>query len=432
MKKYLALIGIVSVLSSCGGSGGSNQNNINIPGSINIPENQILIKGRLSGLVGSRNESGGIHAMLMKIFPNAFASTSTIAKVLVFTQSGNFWVTNVNNGIFSVGVEKGTVVGLVFLDANNKFIGYLNLKKDLDSLPLTKLKSGVKEIDLKEIKLNGNTFTPSYIPLDQELEFSEDEKNSLEFMDDFFSSVVKNPDVDGNGVVDLMENKFYRLGILYFVKAGEFGNKLTPTLNQSVYINGFRLSFDAFDENRPQYVEFTGPINSDLNNAPSSQANTYPNSTTYFSPYIGYSPGSTGNKIPPSGSYTVSYKGRSFVFNIPDQSSAPSRIVIAVPTVTLNQNGTINKLNWVYKMPAGNSTLSPTAVIREIEVQIDGTGTSCSSYPQPNRIYNSGMLKPGVVEHTLSCQNINWQSVSRIHMSYNDVYGNHYVITWNK
>lgn len=415
------------LIYSCGGggttSGGSS--------GTGTTSNEIVIKGKLSSLVFSR-EKGMLNSFKGFFIPKAYASVSNISKVIIFTESGHYWISNVNNGSFSVSVNRGIVTGLIFIDNNNRFVGYLNLKEGLDSLPLTKIKTGINEINLGDLSLSGTTFRSSRNPLNEELPFTEEERINLEIIDDFFSSVVKNPDKDGNGTVDLMENKFYRLGILYFVKGGSFGSNFTPTVNQTAVINGYRLSFDAVDQNRPSQVCFSGPSGSGLNQDCSSQSNVFEKSTTYFSSYVGFPHGSQGSIVPQAGIYRVTYKGQSFSFEIPDQSYAQSRIVLAIPTITLNSDETINKINWKYRMPAGNTDLSPTALIKTIEVQIDGSGQQCESYPQPSRIYNSGMQKPEVVEHKLKCQNIKWSNVSRIYMAYNDVYGNHYVVTWDK
>lgn len=104
-----------------------------------------------------------------------------------------------------------------------------------------------------------------------------------------------------------------------------------------------------------------------------------------------------------------------------------------MPTLTLNGDGTIQKVNWVYNLGSGGtSTLDPLTIVSKIELQIDGSGTSCESYPQQGRIYNSGYLSATTTEHTLTCQNLNWSNATQLFMAYEDIYGNHNVVIYTK
>jgi len=350
-------------LTACG-SGGGGGGGSDSGGGGNGGGDTITIKGSFSG---------GSHASLINsffawIFPSAFAlNPNDVSKVIVFQGDGGYSVSTVSNSSFSIAVEKGSPVGIIFVGANNNYLGYLTLKNGIDSLPLTKLGSGVNTIDLQTLSSSGLIVEPSHNPIGSELPLTSEEQTAIAQSDDFFTSVIKNPDVDGNGIIDFLESKFFRPYILYFITGGNFGGNLTPTVITPSSINGYRFGFDAIDTNRPDTVYFTGPIGSGLSTSPSDQPNVYTDSTSYGSPYVNNPP------IPPAGQYTVAYKSSTLTFNISDQSSAPSNIVLAVPTVTLNGDGTIQKVNWVYKLGSGDAaTLDPMAVISNIILQIDG------------------------------------------------------------
>ncbi|MEW6674554.1 MAG: hypothetical protein AB1348_00790 [Nitrospirota bacterium] len=317
---------------------------------------------------------------------------------------------------------------MIFVGATNNYLGYLTLGSGIDSLPLTKLSSGVNTIDLQTLSSSGLIVEPSHNPIGPELlPLTPEEQTAIAQSDDFFASIIKNPDVDGNGTLDFLEGKFFNLQILYYITGGNFAGNLIPTVTTPAYITGYKFAFGAKDTDRPDAVYFTGPTGSGLSSSLSEQPNVYTDSTTYFSPYV------TNPVIPPAGQYTVSYKTSTLAFSISDQSSAPSNVVMAVPTVTLNGDGTIQKISWVYKLGSGASaTLDPQAVISDIELQIEGSGTPCSNYPQQGRIYNSGSLSATTTEHVLTCQNLSWLNVIRIGMAYNDVYGNHNVVTYSR
>jgi hypothetical protein len=311
--------------------------------------------------------------------------------------------------------------------ASNNYLGYLTLNNGVDSIPLTKLGPNVTTIDLQTLSSIGSIVTPSHNPLGSELLLTSAEQTAIAQGDNFFASLIKNPDADGNGTIDFLEGKFFRPYITYFITGGNFGGNLTPVVTTPA-IDGYRFGLNAKDTNRPGAVSFTGPLGSGLSNAPSDPLTIMnDDNTAYGSPFV------TSPAIPPAGQYLVSYKTGTLTFNITDQSSA-SNIILAVPAVTLNGNGTMNKVTWVYKPGSGGAaTLDPQAVISSVMLQIQGNGTPCASYPQgPTRIYNAENLPATTVEHVLACQNLLWSNVTQIFMAYNDVYGNHNVVTWNK
>ena len=410
-------------LSACGGGGGSGSGNGGGGG------NTITIKGNFSG--GSHAKSLWLNRLFAWIIPPAHAlNQNDVLKVMVFQGNGGHSVSTVTDGSFSIAVEKGSPVGLISVGANNSYLGYLTLNNGVDSIPLTKLGSDVTAIDLQTLSSIGSIVTPSHNPLGSELLLTSAEQTAIAQGDNFFASLIKNPDADGNGTIDFLDNKFFRPYITYFITGGNFGVNHTPTVTIPAPIDGYRFGLHAKDTNRPGAVSFTGPLGSGLSNAPSDPLTIVnDDNTAYGSPFV------TSPAIPPAGQYLVSYKTGTLTFNISDQSSAPSNIVLAVPTVTLNSNGTINKVTWVYKPGSGGAaTLDPQAVISSVMLQIQGNGTPCASYQQAGFIYLTSNLPATTVEHVLipACQNLSWSNVTRIYMAYNDVYGNHNVVTWNK
>ena len=407
-------------LSACGGAGGG--------GNSGGGGNTITIKGSFSG--GSHAKSPWLNRFFAWIVPPAHALNSNdVSKVMVFHGSGGYSVSAVSDGNFSIAVEKGSPVGLITVGAGNNYLGYLTLNNGVDSIPLTKLGSDVTAIDLQTLSSVGSIVTPSHNPLGSELLLTSAEQIAIAQGDNFFASLIKNPDADGNGTIDFLDNKFFRPYITYFIKGGNFGGNLTPAVTTPA-IDGYRFGLHAKDTDRPVSVSFTGPLGSGLSNALSDPLIIVnDDNTAYGSTLI------TGPAIPPAGEYLVSYKTGTLRFNISDQSSA-SNIILAVPTVTLNSNGTINKVTWVYKPGSGGTaTLDPQAVISSVMLQIEGQGTPCANYPQgAGRIYNAENLPATTVEHVMipACQNLSWSNVTVLIMAYSDVYGNMNVIGWNK
>ena len=346
--------------------------------------------------------------------------TQSISKVIAFY---NKWysVAEISDGSFSVDVQTGVPVGLIFVDNNNKYSGYLSLKNGIESIPLTKISSGTYTIDLQTLSISGNVIEPGHNPIGDEIPLNSAEQQALAQCNGMFASVVKNPDVDGNGVVDILEGKFYRPVIAYGVNAGNFSGALTPTLNNTVTMQFYNITLPYGSDSDAGGAKVTGPSGSNITNKDCYVSNIGYN----IYPNLGSSPTS----IPTAGEYTFSLQngsGRVLTINIPDQSQANSKIIVAVPTVVLNGDGTINKLTWEYRIPNDSSSnITPTAFIDSIMVQINGPGPG-------DRVYDSPMMPNDTTEHTLTKQDIVWTKVNNISMAYNDVYGNHYVVTFYK
>ena len=349
-------------------------------------------------------------------------------KVVAFYPDGEHTISTFSGGKFSINVEKSSPLVLIFLSDSNDYLGYVTLGKGIDTFPMTKTAEGVVTINLQDLSLSNNTFSPSHNPLGSEIQLTPEEEALVAQIDDFFASMAKNPDRDDNGEADFLEGKFFSIWITYFIDGGVFGSNLSPTVYKPAYIEGYRLSFGAIDADQPSGVVFNGPEGSGLSNAVSEQSIVLlenENETMYGSPLI-------PEALPPAGEYIVTYKDEDLSFEIPDQSSAPSRIVLAVPTVTLNKDGTINKISWKYMSGGGSGTVDPEGIMSEIMIQIEGIGTPYKDYPQPDMMYVSEWIPATTTEHVLPTQKIKWSDVTRIYMSYDDVYRNHYVVTWRK
>lgn len=421
--KIMSAILLSCALVSCGGS-------LNIGGNNTGKTETVAISGSFSG--GSHASNFWLDRFFAWAFPPAHAlNPNNVSQVIALQGNGAVITAAVSNGSFSIDIDKSSPAGLIFAGSSNNYLGYLTLNNGIDSLPLNKLASGISAIDLGVLSSSGLVVQPSHNPIGTEILLTSEEQTAIAQGDDFLASVLKNPDVEGIGTIqNLLTGKYFRPFIMYFVNGGNFASALTPNVNTPANITGYRFSLDAHDTdtNFPAYVIFTGPQGSGLANLQNDQSpQIHTNSAMYGSPYI------TAPVIPPAGQYTVNYKNSILTFDIPDQSSTTSNIVVAVPTVTLNANGTIQKVNWRYALGSGATTsIDPQSIINEVNVQIDGSGTPCSSYPQEGRIYNGDNLPATATEQVLICQNLNWSDVSRMNIAYNDIYGNHIVVTWQK
>lgn len=451
MKKYILLTLVISlavlIIANIQCGGGSSSSSSGSSGGGN--EGKITLKGTLNGGIHARiKHLNRFDRLLADLFsrPLYALTAADVVSVMVFNINGQYSTTTLDdNDNFSIMVDPGYPTGLVFLGAGNTYLGYLTLTNGIDCLPLVKIDDSVTlsttpTIDLQALSSSGLVVDPGHNPVGTELPLTAEEQTALAQGDDYFASIIKQVDIDNNGNIDLLESRFYRPFIQYFVESGSFGSGQTPTVITPAGIIGFRFNASIYEQgvvSFPSTVTFTGPAGSGLSGVVNDAApHLYTNNALYGSPYV------DSPVIPPVGAYTVTYLTRNLVFNIPAQTSAISNIVLAVPTVSLTGGSAIEVINWVYKLGDGSSTaIDPVSLIKYMNVQINGTGTQYDpTYPQgATRLYNSASFAPATLTMTLPLTDssgapwtIPWANVTNIGMAYDDIYGNHYVVGWDK
>lgn len=95
-------------------------------------------------------------------------------------------------------------------------------------------------------------------------------------------------------------------------------------------------------------------------------------------------------------------------------------MVIAVPTVTRREDGTLQKVAWTYRLAAGGA-LDPLALIDgALKFAITGAGSHCAEQ-MPDRVYNDAPIdtadSPTIVEHELTCTTLPRTAVEKIGMA---------------
>ena len=370
------------------------------------------------------------------------SSSTQAVKVLALSSTDRYKTADITNNRFTIELDNGKPWGIIFLNSGNQPLGLLSLGNGIETLPLPFVALGTDTINLQTITRNGNIFTPGYNPIGAEIVMTSEQQTATAGMDDYLAALLKNPDVNGNGQIDLLEGKFFKLEVIYFIKPGNFqGTDLTPTYDPYNLIEGYRLFLTVKDNNFPPHVTFTGPAGSPLNNTQSEEGEKFGETRLYSTQYL-YNIIDTSSYIPVAGVYTITYAGTTLTFNLPDQEYVKNNVVYPWPTLTLNGDGTMNKIDWTYQMPAGASGADLNALLRTMQIQIEGTGNKCSSSNNlSDRVYDSPWLVPGTTSHTLSCQNIDWgtgtpypgwKHIDRIMMTYEDHYDASYVVMYER
>ncbi|MDR3670686.1 MAG: hypothetical protein P4L36_07575 [Holophaga sp.] len=376
---------------------------------------------KVSGTLPSSSSSSSLATVAQDHANPLAVDASTVKSVLLFAADGTYWTSPVSNGSFSVSVDKGVATGMVFAGSSKQFLGYLSLGSGISSLPLTDVATGVTSIDLGSLTAASQVLTPTNNPLGTELPLTAAEQTAYAQCNSLFAGVVQNPDVDGNGVIDLLEGKFYRPFVAYGVNGGHFNGRLTPTVDSSIAIHYFNITLTANGTSDAASATVTGPSGSGITSQACTISTSSTNNQTSYSIYSDL--GSSTSAVPEAGSYVYTTgRGATLTITVPDQSDASSHIVIAVPTVTLNTDNTIHSISWAYQTVGGDQITTPSALISGFDLEIDR--------PIGTRVYNAYNLAASVTSNIITSVSIPWDSKVRIYMAYNDVFLNHYVVTF--
>lgn len=164
----------------------------------------LSVKGRIASVVSRRSAS----AAASRTF-----SSATVQKVLVYRDFGAADISPVDaNGTFAVNVER-KACGFVFLDGSNNVVGYLSLAGGIEALPLMLVDSTVAQIDLRDITIQDGVGTPQHDPLGAggEAQMTAGELAAYRLQSALFATIIRNLDMNGDGVIDVLSDRPYWL-----------------------------------------------------------------------------------------------------------------------------------------------------------------------------------------------------------------------------
>ncbi len=346
-----------------------------------------------------------------------------IAKVVLF-YGEDYKMADVENGSFSITIDQNQPGGIAFLSKNDnenyKYIGYLSLSNGLDSIPTQAISDETGEIDLGELTFDENGVAK---PTDDPFTDMDDtEKNALAVAGSFMSATLRSPEIIENIVNGDRELKF---GLMYFPTGHPLDEDKKGSLSDNNTIESHKISM-GFDPGVESYEDIILSYPDNLEVSVDKEEDITQNNIIFpaVGPEAGSNDGIDGPAVPPKGDYEVkNIDGESFKFTLPDiQEEAEDNLVYPVPTVNVDEDGIIQKVEWIYKNKVTNKTLeNPQHIINEIEVQIDSDS---------ERLYDSGNLNGETLSHQLN-EEIKWSNVDSISLAYNDIYNIHYVIGYD-
>lgn len=383
----------------------------------------ILIKGKIS-----QNTKGGISKSL-----NTFSLTDA-KKVLAFYGS-LYSLSDIKDGSFSVRAELGSATALVFLDADNRFIGNL-FAGGLNVLPLNNLQDGENTvIDLQNLDLNGTSVIPSHNPIGNEINLTSEEVTRIKELGGYFESLAKNIDADNDGVPDILSKHELRITSHFSIDGGHWGDNNAPAsefninqllMNYAVRIEG-NISMSPADGS---HVALSGPEvepYSDIKTA--SYLADKDCFITFFRRESGNPGGPFISSFPPfkKGTYTFTLDGsKKFTLNYAN-IDAKYYMVIATPMLNIT-DGKVTSVSIEYKLP-DNRIVNPENFVSILQLQFNNKD---NSRQEIGSLYESVKTSNTLTDFkyvTLKSP-IEVSNLRELRVNYNDFLGNEYDVSW--
>jgi len=412
---------IISLLVfSCKKDNTDPGNTDNIDGNLGI-----VIKGKIA---------------LTAAFNNNLKSGTTLIlsdakKVLVINGNG-YTLADIVNGSFSASAEMGTATALVFLDANNKYIGNL-LAGGLNVLPLDSLKNGKNTtIDLTTLTLSGTSVIPAHNPLGDEIIISQAEINCLKGAGGYYESLSKNLDANNDGVPDILSNKQISVYTLFAISVGKWGiNNTAPIISgiDNFYIN-YTLNimggsgFAVTDGN----IALSGPTGNVYKDISLHWYMMSPNTGNRFiATFKRVTPAPAGAPWGSSflpfmgGAYTLILDGNQlYTFNY-SNTGVQTNLLLVIPTLHTNGDGKLTSVTFAYKLPNG-TTVNPSSILTDVSIQLNDQNHGFLFDGSNDRLTS----KTGYSTYTFKTP-VTISSLWQVDVFYTDILGNQYDIIWH-
>lgn len=186
----------------------------------------------------------------------------------------------------------------------------------------------------------------------------------------------------------------------------------TNAVYSGTTIANYNMYFQVKDPSPTNSVLFTGPAGSGLNNTPSAW-NNIGEWSSYGSPFLSIiSP----NQIT-GGVYTITYKGVSLKFNMPNPQISAKQVLL-LPEFVVGSDGILKQLKWSYIASDGRR-IPPQEFMETIGFSINAK--------MGGELFSNWGLRPAFTNYNISSYNIRWSDVDRIQIGFNDVDDNNFM-----
>ena len=384
----------------------------------------VLIKGTIG--------NGGKGIAKSSLAANSLSLSDAKRVLIIFGDQSK--ISEINNNSFSVNVPGGSATALIFVDADNHYIGNLSVS-GLNILPLVNLSEGENTvIDLSTLTLLGTSVIPSNNPIGTSIMITEEDIAVLKEIGSFYEAIAKNIDTDNDGVPDNFDGKQIIVNSQFSVAGGKWGLNSSPAavVDMSQLIINYGIRIKGWKNLIPQNlnISLTGPEGdpySDIQYNGYNYQNNCGCFDTFFSRYVNANQG--GQLQPPfrNGVYTFTMDGTNKHTINYASISATQFLVIAVPVVKTSDDGKITRVEIEYMLP-DKTPVECSKYVTTLMIQF-GSGTS--QLYQEGRIFDLMNVLPDFKNVSIS-KDVYLKDVTGINIGYTDLVGNVYNISWMK
>ena len=392
-----------------------------------------------------------------------------VSKVILI-YSHDFKVVNIDDDEFVLEIDRENPAGIAFVDEEDNYIGYLTLEDGFDSIPSSFIDEETEEIDFGTITFDGEQGTPENNPLGEEINISQEEQDLLAASSSFFAATFRSADV----IESIVKGEIEGFS-LWFMYAYEHMMQWDwDSYNRVSYDNNMNLDHDYYDIEYPFFQMHRFGVEVKGLEVPEDQVKlhypdewdftdtTEPTDSPFYYHFNGkyshhfqdanldiYSSYATGGK------YLFDFAGEKEIeVNIPDDlyEIGKENAFIVVPTYHLTENDegidVIEEISWEYYTKSGKPISHDTAK------SIIYSGGDNPHADHPNSIHMAihyeTLVDGEIVEdektidvpvnnHSYRLERkIAWKDVQdegvnrlvRIGISYEDLYGIHYHVSF--
>lgn len=375
----------------------------------------VTLRGRVVALKGRH-----VGAAVSALGPEA-------ATRIVVTTGEGYEVHDVVAGAFEFPVPTNRTVGLLLVGPSDESLGFVTVRDSIPGVPMSAIDPGVSSIDLGTLVASGAVVSPGIDPIGNGLTLDEAEIGALAALGVVARGLLADPDVDDDGVVDLLQAREYRLQTAVFRQgtfSGTVGQQAGPVSGWSLGVNVADGTVGGY----PTSATVTGPVGSGVDGlvVQGMMGN---------SQNIGYGiPLPVPGVAPAAGTWTLTFGSRTLTFELGELSGIAASAPALEPSVVLNADQTLQRVDWLFRMPDGTTTPAGSKLAVDVRIQISANppamrcpASNLTSFAS-DTVYSMAIdLDEAGGSHVLACQDIPWSAVVGLEIAYMDVFGGSHV-----
>ncbi len=340
---------------------------------------------------------------------------------VVVTQGDRYEVHDVVGGGFEFPVSTDRTAGLLLVGPSDESLGFVAVRGSIPGVPVQAVDEGVSSIDLGTLVASGAVLAPGIDPIGHGITLDADEIVALSELGVIARGFLADPDVDDDGVVDLLQAREFRLQVAE-LRNGTFSGLVGQPVGG---VDGWSLGVNVAEGGTSSY-----PSTATVDGPPGSGVvGVITDGRMGGSQNVLYGIPLSDPAAPPTpGLWTLTYGSRVLTFDLGDLTPIAQAAPSLEPTVYLDAEQRIARIEWSLRLADGTVSAAPTALAADVRIQILAgapavrcPASNLTSF-SPDDVY-AMRLPADTVSHVLACQDIPWSAVTSVQLSYADLFG---------